>query len=1225
MQIARFIAVTTVLACGAPTQPTEWTDEGDHRWRELAIPRRGRAGFARMSPTKTGVDFQNVANSEEAILNQNLVLGSGVALGDVDGDGLVDIYLARTEGPNVLYKNLGGFRFADITADAGVAAPDRYSTGAVLADIDGDADLDLFVTALGGPNALFINDGTGHFTERTSEAGLESDRGSTTSTFADVDGDGDLDLYVSNYKLVNATDLFADEELLFDNAVTQVGEDEWEMVPKLRDHYRFERVDGEWVRTELADVDWFYLNDGAGRFDMVPFTSGRFRDEHGKPLMRPPRLFGLAARFYDVDNDGDPDLYVCNDFEHPDLFWLNDGAGNFQAAPRAALRTTSNASMGIDFADINHDGHVDFYVVDMMSRDRRGRHMRDLAHRPPPKKLGDLDQRPQWQRNTLFLGRGDATFAQIAEFAGVTASDWSWTPVFLDVDLDGFEDILVTTGYSWDVYQIDSTAMLRATFPNLGWRERRLLFPSLEQRNVAFRNRGDLTFEHMGAEWGFGDVEDISHGIATADLDGDGDLDVVLNRLGAPATILRNDVTANRIAVRLIGRAPNTAAIGSKIRVLGGAVPEQSREVTSGGRYLSSSETLLTFGTGNAERVDIEVEWRHGQRSIIRGAGVNRLYEISAPDASTFTSTTIPTSPSTAPLFTDVSALLDHEHTETTFDDYQRQPLVPHQLSLLGPGVTWYDVDQDGDDDLLITSGRGGRLAYYRNDGGRFTLRPAGPSVALLDQTMVIGMPNRIGSTDLILGQSNYEAPTAEAALAAPAVLRIIPGRAEAGTMVVPGEQGSTGPLAVADYDGDGDLDLFVGARVIPGAYPVAANARFFRQEEGRFVLDESNQQVTQAIGLVSSAVFSDIDGDGDVDLLLALDWGPITVLRNDGGRFADATTALGLGSFTSRWNGIATGDLDGDGRPDIVATSWGRNTRYHTDGQGAPAIVFGEFGGSGSVDVLEVVFDREMGGFAPLTERSRVVAAIAGIQRVAPTQAVYAGLKVEELLGGAMERAGLREASSLDHMVFMNRGNKFEATPLPDEAQFAPAFYVGVTDFNGDGNEDVFLTQNFFPTDPMSPPFDAGRGLLLMGDGRGGLAAVPGHVSGITVYGDQRGAAFTDYDGDGRTDLVVSQNAAATKLYRNVGATPGIRVRLAGRAGNPHAIGAKVRMLYEDRRGPAREIQAGSGYWSSNGVVQVFSRANTPVAVWVRWPDGSENETPLATGQRELTVRSPN
>ena len=1225
MQIARLIAVTTILACGAPTQPTQWTDEGDHRWREIAVPRRGRTGFTRLSPSKTGVEFQNTADSEEAILNQNLVLGSGVALGDVDGDGLVDIYLARTEGPNALYKNLGGFRFAEITGDAGVAAPDRYSTGAVLADIDGDSDLDLFVTALGGPNALFINDGTGRFTERTSETGLESDRGSTTSTFADVDGDGDLDLYVSNYKLVNATDLFADEELLFDNAVRQIGEDEWEMVPKLADHYRFERVDGEWERTELADIDWFYLNDGTGHFERVPFTSGRFRDEHGEPLTRPPQLFGLAARFYDVDNDGDPDLYVCNDFEHPDLFWLNDGAGNFQAAPRAALRTTSNASMGVDFADINHDGHADFYVVDMMSRDRRGRHMRSLAHRPPLKKLGDVDQRPQWQRNTLFLGRGDATFAQIAEFADVIASDWSWTPAFLDVDLDGFEDILVTTGYSWDVYQIDSAAMIRATFPSLGWRERRLLFPPLEQRNVAFRNRGDLTFEHKGVDWGFGDVEDISHGIATADLDGDGDLDVVLNRLGAPAAVLRNDVTANRIAVRLIGRTPNTAAIGSKIRVLGGAVPEQWREVTSGGLYLSSSETLLTFGTGDAELVDIEVEWRHGQRSVIRGAGVNRLYEISAPDTATLTTPAIPTSQTASTLFTDVSVLLDHEHTETPFDDYQRQPLVPHQLSLLGPGVTWYDVDGDGDDDLLITSGRGGRLAYYRNDGGRFTLRPAGPPVAPLDQTMVIGMPTRSGGTDLILGQSNYEAPTAEAALTAPAVLRVVPGRADSGTELVPGAQGSTGPLAMADYDRDGDLDLFVGGRVIPGAYPVPTNSRFFRQEEGRFVLDESNQQVSNAIGLVSSAVFSDIDADGDVDLLLALDWGPLTILRNDGGLFTDATTALGLQSFTSRWNGIATGDLDGDGRLDIVATSWGRNTRYHTDGQGAPAILFGGFGGSGSLDVLEIVFDTEIGGFVPLTERDRVVAFIPSTQRVAPTQAAYAGLNVEDLLGAAMERAGLREASSLDHMVFLNRGSRFDATPLPTEAQFAPAFYVGVTDFDGDGNEDVFLTQNFFPTDPMSPPYDAGRGLLLEGDGTGGLAAVPGQASGIAVYGDQRGAAFTDYDGDGRTDLVVSQNAAATKMYRNVGATPGIRVRLAGRTGNPHAIGAKVRMVYEDRRGPAREIQAGSGYWSSNGVVQVFSSRGTPVAVWVRWPDGSTSETPLATGQRELTVRSPN
>ncbi len=1213
------IVLCALVACGPPEQPAEWTDAGDHRWRELAIPTRGGPGFTSLRPSRTGVDFQNIADSEEAIRNQNLVLGAGVALGDIDGDGLVDIYFARTEGPNVLYRNVGGFRFEDITDQAGVAAPNRYSSGAVFIDIDADGDLDLLVTALGGPNALFINDGAGQFTDGTAQAGLSSDRGSTTAAFADVDGDGDLDLYIANYKLINATDIFTDEELIFDNAVRQIGEDDWEMVPKLQPHYRFERVDGEWERTELADPDWFYLNDGTGRFTALEFTTSQFRDEDGQPLRRAPQLFGLAARFYDVDSDGDPDLYVCNDFEHPDLFWLNDGAGNFQAVPRVSLQTTSNASMGVDFSDIDRDGDVDFYVVDMLSRDRVGRHMRSLAHRPVPKKLGVIDQRPQWQRNTLFNNRGDVTFAQIAELANVDASDWSWTPLFLDVDLDGFEDLLVPNGYPWDVYAIDTLESIRMAFPNLGWRERRLLFPPLEQRNVAFRNRGDLTFEDASDAWDFGEDPDISQGIATADFDGDGDLDVVINRLGAPALILRNEATASRVAVRLLGNTPNPAAIGSKIRVIGGVVAAQEREVTLGGIYLSSSEPVNTFATGDATEIEIVVEWRSGRRTHIAEAGVNRLYEISEPTDS-FPS--IPSIPSIPSLFTDRSDLLNHRHHETPFNDFQRQPTLPHQLSLLGPGVTWYDVDRDGDEDLLIPAGRGGALAYYRNDRGRFTMNELGPQAAPLDQTTVLGVPDGRGGTTLLLGQSNYEASTADSALEAPAVLGIDPASGLAATAAIPGGRSSTGHMATADYDGDGDLDLFVGGRLIPAAYPVPANAKLYRQENGRFELDAANERVLSLIGLVSSAAFSDLDADGDPDLVIAVDWGPIVVLRNTNGRFADVTETFGLEEYTSRWNGVATGDLDGDGLPDIVATSWGRNTKYRLDDAGPLTIFFGDIDGGGPFDVLEAVFDRDLRGFVPLAERSAVTAAMPILVSVAPTQATFANATITDLLGPAMENTFRLDARMVEHTVFLNRGSTFEAVPLPVEAQLAPAFYAGVTDFDGDGHEDLFISQNFFPTDPMTPPYNTGRGLLLRGDGTGALTAVPGHESGIAVYGDQRGAAFADYDGDGRIDLVVTQNAAETKLLRNVGAVPGIRIRLVGPAANPHAIGAMIRLMYDGRHGPAREIQAGSGYWSSNGAVQVFSSAGTPTGVWVRWPSGEESEEAIQHSQREVVLR---
>ena len=682
----------------------------------------------------------------------------------------------------------------------------------------------------------------------------------------------------------------------------------------------------------------------------------------------------------------------------------------------------------------------------------------------------------------------------------------------------------------------------------------------------------------------------------------------------------------SRVAVRLIGNAPNTAAVGSKIHVLGGPVPDQEREVTVGGLYLSSSDALQTFATGEATVVDIVVEWRGGGRTQIPGATPNRLYEIreSGAQAGTATDSTERADPPSA-LFEDVSELLGHSHRDTRFDDYRRQPLLPHQLSQLGPGVTWYDVDRDGDEDLLITSGRGGRLAYLRNDGNRFSRTRLAADPATLDQTTVLAIPNQIGGTSLVVGQSSHEAASPEAAVEAAAVLGLDPAAPSTEpAMVVPGGQGSTGPLAMADYDGNGELDLFVGGRSVPAAYPVPAPSRLYRRQDGEFVLDEVNAQLLAGIGLVSSAVFTDIDGDGDSDLVLAVDWGPVKLLINSGGQYTEETDAWGLTAFTSRWNGIASGDLNGDGLPDLVATSWGRNTQYRLAGR--PLIsIFGDFDGDGPFDVLEATFDERLDGYAPVPDRTVAALGLPLLSTRVPTHAAYADATVEEIVG---QRAGPTfryQARNLDHMVFLNRGSGFDARPLPLEAQFAPASYVGITDFDGDGNEDVFLSQNFFPTGPLTPPLDGGRGLLLLGDGTGELMPVPGQESGIAVYGDQRGAGFADYDRDGRMDLVVSQHAAETKLYHNVGAEPGVRVRLLGPPSNPHGVGASIRGIYGDRRGPVREVQAGSGYWSSNGAVLVFGRADDLTSVWVRWPGGVEIEVMVDGSDLEVTVPFPN
>src|SRR5439155_2349050 len=377
--------------------------------------------------------------------------------------------------------------------------------------------------------------------------------------------------------------------------------------------------------------------------------------------------------------------------------------------------------MAVDFSDVDRDGNVDILVVDMLGRGPR-RKSQIPTHTPLPKLIGQIDDRPQWQRNTLLWNRGDGTFAQIAGYAGIEASDWTWDVLFLDVDLDGYEDVLATTGHLWDVMDADTWARVRTTFTPLDWRRELALFPKLGTKNVAFRNNGDLTFSDAGARWGFAAEAAISHGMATSDLDGDGALHVCINRLGSPAAVFRNLASAPRVAVRLRGRAPNTAGAASKIRLLGGPVPVQQKEVVLGGTYLSGSDPLYTFAAGIAQDMTIEVDWRRGGHSVVRGVKPTREYEISEPLPPGPEPRT-PSPPSRAPgpeprapvpWFRDVSAQLGHRHVETPFNDWARQPLLPQALSQLGPGGTRDDVDGDGLEDLLVTPGRVGRPSYHR-------------------------------------------------------------------------------------------------------------------------------------------------------------------------------------------------------------------------------------------------------------------------------------------------------------------------------------------------------------------------------------------------------------------------------------------------------------------------------------------------------------------------------
>jgi hypothetical protein len=1179
-----------------------------YRCIPLLVPASGHAGFTFLDPAQTGIDFTNTLSDQNAAQNQIRLNGSGVALGDVDGDGLCDIFVCSLEGHLALYRNLGGWRFTNVTAAAGLDFPGNFSTGATLADVNGDGALDLLVNGIGTGTRLFLNDGHGHFTEAR-DSGLSSEYGAMTCALADIDGNGTLDLYVANYRTTTVrTTGFA--LLNLDGRRMIRPEDEGHLEITLQG-----RV------LEHGEPHILYRNDGHGHFTPASWTDGTFLDEQGKPLTGAPHDWGLTAAFRDLNGDGFPDLYVCNDFHSPDRIWINDGHGHFRAIPTLAVRHTATFSMSVDFADVDRDGRDDILVSDMTSR-RNGRRLMQLAGMAPYDiSLGQFTDRPQLDRTVLQWNRGDGTYAEIAHYAGLEDSEWNWSVVFLDVDLDGFEDVLATTGHMFDTQDLDAQARIQALgpFPREKVPQKLLMLPPLREAKLAFRNRRDLTFEECGATWGFNQVG-VSHGMALADLDNDGDLDVVVNNLNGALGVYRNETAAPRVAVRLKGLPPNTRGIGARINVTGGPVP-QSQEMMCGGRYLSCDDTMRVFAAGSlTNQLRIEVVWRSGRRSVVANARPDCLYEIDESGAAMPEEKVSAVAVRT--VFEDVSSSLGHTHHEEPFDDFARQPLMPKRLSQLGPGVAWWDVDGDGWEDLIIGSGKGGQLACYRNNGkGGFERlnQPPWTVTANRDQTSIVGWkPGTV-----LVGSANYEDGLTNGA----AVNLYERGQGQP-VELINADDSSVGPLAVADYDGDGALDLFVGGRVKPGKYPASASSRLYHQEKGKLVLDEANTARLKDVGLVSAAVWSDLDGDGYPELILACEWGPIHIFHNDRGVLTPSdlpvqfsgTRFSRLNQIAGWWNGITTGDLDGDGRLDIIALNWGRNTKYRASPSSPQRIYYGNFTDDGGTDIFEATRD-ESGKEVPERDLDAVAERLGFVRAKFPTYAAYDQASVSEILGDTMKAARVVEANTLDSVVLFNRSNHFVAVPLPREAQFSTAFAACVGDYDGDGFEDLFLSQNFFATELKTPRCDAGRGLWLHGDGKGGLQPVPGQESGVEVYGEQRGAALCDYDHDGRVDLVVTQNGAETRLFHNIGAKPGLRVRLAGPPGNPYGIGAVIRLDFGNRMGPAREVHGGSGYWSQDAAVQVMASSEPPSKVWVRWPGGKITTAGVPNAAREVTV----
>jgi hypothetical protein len=1185
----------------------------------LRVVRGGSAvGFEGVAPETTGLAFTNRVPDSRYLTNQIPLNGSGVALGDVDGDGRPEVFLAAYSGGSALFRNLGTWRFDRVTEKAfgaGVLSG-LEATGAVFADVDGDGDLDLILNTLAQGTRIHLNDGAGRFTPG---AVLNPGRAGSSLALADADGDGDLDLYVVDYRTVTVRDdPKAKYSILEENGRQRIVAYNGRPTTEPDLVGRFTMTPGG--PRENGEPDVLYLNDGKGGFAEVSWTAGAFLTFAGRPLDSAPQDWGLSVLFRDLTGDGRPDLYVCNDFHSEDRFWINEtptgGALRFRAAAPMALRHTSAFSMGVDAADIDRDGIDDFLVLDMLSRDHRRRNTQMDGVPPGFYQPGLWDDRPQFSHNTLFLGRGDGTFAEIGRMAGLSASEWSWTPIFLDVDLDGYEDLLVSNGHEMDMLDVDVAARAEARKSGraMGHREMlemRRMFARLDTPNAAFRNRGDLTFEDVTQAWGF-DAPGVEHGMAAGDLDGDGDLDLVLNTLNGPAKVHRNRATAPRLAVRLRGAGGNSHGIGAKIRVKARGLPVQSQEMIAGGRYLSGDEAIRCFALGDAPDAEVEVTWRNGR--VTRRSGVAPgVVEIREAD-------TVPAAPPAAadPGFEDVSGRLAHVHTDTPFDEFGRQPLKPFDLSQVGPGVTWADVNADGWDDLLVSAGQGGTLAVFTNDahGGFSALTtPALLKPASRDLTTVMVLRGMI-----LAGISNAEDGATNGG-----AIRIVDPASGVSGEVLSGRACPVGPMAAADVDGDGELEIFVGVREVPGRYPEPATSFLVRNRGGRLGV----QAGFERLGLVHGAVFTDLDDDARPDLAVGTSWGPVRLFRNRAGalepwdpplRGAGLPKAVErLSDWTGLWLGITAGDFDGDGRMDLAAGNWGRNHFLGATAAHRPLrIRHGDLQGDGLWDVLESYVGAD-GRDWPVRKRPALAGLIPDAASRMPDAESFGKASMDDLFGPLLKTLPTVSALNLDSGVFLNRGDHLEWRAFPPKAQLTPAHGLAVADFDGNGTEDLVLSQNHFSITVDDARYDAGRGLMLKGTGHGGFQA--DERSGLVAWGDQRGVAVADLDADGRADLALGQNSGPTLLFRNRAARPGLRVRLKGPPGNPAGIGASLRWWAAGKAGPRREIRMGGGWCSVDSPVTVLASDRAVGEVEVRWPGGAVRRVPVAAGIAEITL----
>ncbi|MCH8043886.1 MAG: VCBS repeat-containing protein [Planctomycetes bacterium] len=1135
----------------------------------------------------------------------------GVAAGDVDGDGRVDLFFVGTSGRNRLFRQSGDFQFEEITESAGVNVGNPWGSAAAMVDVNGDGNLDIYVANYDAANQLFINDGEGVFVEQAAKFGLDVVDASLVPAFCDFDRDGDLDLYLLTNRFYRdggfptAIAAARDERgrpLLDERGLPQ-------LLPEYKRYYRVIKTGPRSVETVLVPRrDRLLRNDrdDDGRVTFTDISEAAGISEIGH---------GLSATWWDYDDDGWPDIYVANDYDDPDHLYHNNRNGTFTDVIAEVLPHTSWFSMGADVADVNNDGRLDLFVADMSGTN----------HYKSKTTMGAMNNRriqsvagppPQVMRNALYVSSGAGRFLEAAYLAGVADSDWSWAVKFGDLDCDGRIDLFISNGMTRNFNNSDVKFSKKLLRGRTEW-DLYEATPPRPERNMAFRNRGDLQFEPSGSAWGL-DEEGMSFASVWADFDRDGDLDLVVVNMDRPVSVYRNRSSdGHRVMIRLRGTGGNRFGIGAKVTIETEA-GKQVRTLQPMTGFKSSNEPLLHFGLGEAANIRrLSVQWPSGHLQQFEQLAADRFYTISEP-AEAPTIRAAPQSSLPPTMFRRSQALAHIRHHETPFDDFRRQPLLPNKLSQLGPGMAWGDVDGDGDDDLYLGAAAGDIPQLWINDGGgRFALgraRQFDDAQPHEDMAAVLLDVDGDGDLDLYVVSGGVECAAGNERLRDRLYLNDAQGHfTRASADALPDVLDSGSVVTAADFDRDGDLDLFVGGRVIPGAYPSTPRSRLLRNDGGRFVdVTETLAPALAGSGLVTSALWSDADGDGWLDLLVTHEWGPVKLFHNNEGKLVDHTQQAGLAERLGWWNGIAGGDVDGDGDIDYVVTNFGLNSKYHAS-QSRPALLYyGDFENRGVKKLVEADYEGEV--LFPIRGRSCSTRAI---PHLAQKFGSYKDFALADLAAiytpKCLNDADRFEANELRTGLLINDGHgRFTFRALPRIAQIAPGFGVVMTDVDGDGHLDVYLVQNFFTPQLETGRMDGGLSQLLLGRGDGTFRPIAPGESGLVVPGDAKSLAVTDLNGDGRPDFVVGVNNDRLLAFENR-SDPNKRilaVRLAGKPGNPTAVGARVMLKLTDGTQQTTEVYSGGGYLSQSSRVLFFGLGETGQVdeLVIRWPDGMQS-----------------